>query len=605
MASQSSGDLVLSQPRRHIVKACEGCRQQKIKCNGQSPCERCARLSLPCTVRTVARQRRQKIQQRRLREDDFDIIQTALRPVRITDRVTGRTAVYGPTSTVALLHLLSTKAHRDDFSISIEVSSACSPSPSSLVPADLPLFLPMNHDVMALKLNPLPYYQPYTVNPTLGLSLAPPLCLTTIPNQLLQFFLNRYVGTAWSILPMQSPAQLGALFASACAAFSHNTPPPTLYPILLYQLAMGSLATAQEELSDMLVQESDLFLSAGSSLADTLDLQMNILMIKIGNFDRAYALLGPTASKIYAAGFHLEPRAPEVEKLIRILVGLEGFICISLGRPPILSPGIQVSHENESTDSKYFTGLFAIVCPSLRAQNNPATNFDELWHSIWTTQAKLKAYWEEYEPLLRMEQTEPHRPWDTKDTMSLNVVLYEYTVLTNMKPLLLYMGHQNSALNRAASPASQASGSGGGLGIGLPSTALAMTTATSTSTNSRPQPSRTTNENAKLVSASECILASAKKIISTTWELRQGCSGAKDLPMHSFFLEAACTSLIAYGAWHNNVSAVWESIEIGVRCMEELQYQRVAAQRLATVRAAIEQAGLRRNLEFQPLPPST
>ncbi|RDW68726.1 Zn(II)2Cys6 transcription factor [Aspergillus mulundensis] len=593
MGSQSSGDLAtaLSQPRRHIVKACEGCRQQKIKCNGQSPCERCARLSLPCTVRTVARQRRQKIQQRRLREDDFDIIRTAMRPVRITDRVTGRSAVYGPTSTVALLHLLAAKANRDDFSISIEVSSSCLLATESD-------FLSMT----PLKLNALAY-QPYTISPTLGLSLAPPLCLTTIPNQLLQFFLNRYVGTAWSILPMQSPAQLGALFASACAAFSHNTPPPTLYPILLYQLAMGSLATAQEELSDMLVQESDMFLSAGSNLADTLDLQMNILMIiyiqyyrEIGNFDRAYALLGPTASKIYAAGFHLEPRAPEVEKLIRILVGVEGFICISLGRPPILSPGIDVSHDNESTDSKYFTGLFAIVCPSLRAQNNPSTSFDELWHSIWTTQAKLKAYWEEYEALLRMEQTEPHRPWDTEDTMRLNVVLYEYTVLTNMKPLLLYMGHQNSALNRAASPASQASSSGGGMGMGMGMgtgmrQALTMTPSTS---NPRQPPSRTTNENAKLVSASECILASAKKIISTISELRQGCSGAKDLPMHSFFLEAACTSLIAYGAWHNNVSAVWESIELGVRCMEELQYQRVAAQRLAAVRTAIDQAGLRR-----------
>jgi hypothetical protein len=266
MGSQSSGDLTLSQPRRHIIKACEGCRQQKIKCNGKTPCERCARLSLPCTVRTVARQRRQKILQKRAQENDVEIIQTALRPIRITDRATGRSAVYGPTSTIALLHLLAAK--NDNYAISVEVSS------TSLVHTDLC----MN----GLKLNPLAY-QPYSIPPTLGLSLTPPLCLTTIPNQILQFFLNRYVSTAWSILPMQSPAQLGALFASACAAFSHNVPPPTLYPILLYQLAMGSLVTAQEELSDMLVQESDLFISAGAHLSDTLDLQLNILMISSPN----------------------------------------------------------------------------------------------------------------------------------------------------------------------------------------------------------------------------------------------------------------------------------------------------------------------------------
>ncbi|KAL5042413.1 hypothetical protein BDW71DRAFT_146994 [Aspergillus fruticulosus] len=570
MSSQSSGDLAIPQPRRHIIKACEGCRQQKIKCNGKSPCERCARLSLPCTVRTVARQRRQKILQKRAREDDFEIIQTALRPVRITDRVTGRSAVYGPTSTIALLQLLASR--KEDFAISIEVSS------NSLVHTDL--------SMNGWKLNPLAH-QPYNISPTLGLSLAPPLCLTTIPNQILQFFLNRYVATAWSILPMQSPVQLGALFASACTAFSHNTPPPALYPILLYQLAMGSLVTAQEELSDMLVQESDHFISAGAHLADTIDLQLNILMIQyyreIGNFDKAYTLLGLTASKIYAAGFHLEPRGPEVEKLIRILIGVEGFICVALGRPPILGPGIQVSHENESTDAKYFTGLFAILSPSLRVQNNPAADFDELWHSIWATHARLKSYWEEYEPLLRTVQTEPHRPWNVEDTMRLNRNLYEYAVLTNMKPFLLYMGHQSSALSRAASPASQASG-----GMGMNAGALVLTT--------RLDPSKTANENAMMASASECILNSAKNIISIISELRQGCSGAKDLPMHSFFLEAACISLIAHGAWHKNQAAVWDSIELGVRCMEQLQYQRVAAQRLATVRAAMEQTGLRRQL---------
>ncbi|KAL4759419.1 Zn(II)2Cys6 transcription factor [Aspergillus foveolatus] len=479
MSSQSSGDLTLSQPRRHIIKACEGCRQQKIKCNGKSPCERCARLSLPCTVRTVARQRRQKILQKKAQEDDVEIIQTALRPVRITDRATGRSAVYGPTSTIALLHLLAAK--KDNYAISVEVSS------TSLVHTDL--------CINRLKLNSLAH-QPYTIPPMLGLSLTPPLCLTTIPNQILQFFLNR----------------------------------------------------------------------------------------EIGNFDKAYALLGPTASKIYAAGFHLEPRGPEVEKLIHILVGVEQFICIALGRPPILGPGIQVSHENESTDAKFFTGLFAILSPSLRAQNNPATSFDELWHSIWTTQARLKAYWEEYEPLLRTAQTEPHRPWNLEDTMRLNTNLYEYAVLTNMKPFLLYMGQQSSALSRAASPASQSSG-----GMGVNTGALTITARLG-------GPFKTANDNAKMASATECILASAKNIISTISELRQGCSDAKDLPMHSFFLEAACISLIAYGAWSNNQAAVWDSIELGVRCMEQLQYQRAAAQRLATVRAAMEQTGLKRQL---------
>ncbi len=63
--------------------------------------------------------------------------------------------------------------------------------------------------------------------------------------------------------------------------------------------------------------------------------------------------------------------------------------------------------------------------------------------------------------------------------------------------------------------------------------------------------------------------------------------------MNSFFLETACTSLIAYGVWHENPKAVWDSIELGVRCMEDLQYQKVSAQRLQSVRTAIQRSGLR------------
>lgn len=253
------------QPRRHIVKACEGCRQQKIKCNGESPCERCARLSLPCSVRTVARQRRKlmptKTPQKKAGHENSELLQMALRPVRVTNEATGKSAIYGPTSTVALLHLLA--SHKQDYPLPIKNYGA---SVDTALPAG------------GFNFNRL-VVEPYNVPPTLGLSLTPPVCLTTIPNQVLQFFLNRYVGTAWAILPMQSPAQLGSLFSSAYTAFSHNSPPPPLYPLLLYQLAMGSLSTMQGDLADILAQESDLFISAGVHLPDALDLQLSIIMI--------------------------------------------------------------------------------------------------------------------------------------------------------------------------------------------------------------------------------------------------------------------------------------------------------------------------------------
>lgn len=264
-SGQSSREGSVAQPRRHIVKACEGCRQQKIKCNGESPCERCARLSLPCTVRTVARQRRKltptKTPVKKAGHENSELLQMALRPVRVTNEATGKTAIYGPTSTVALLHLLA--SYKQDYPLPIKNYGG---SVDTALTAE------------GFNFNGL-VVEPYNAPPTPGLSLTPPLCLTTIPNQILQFFLNRYVGTAWAILPMQSPAQLGSLFSSAYTAFSHNSPPPPLYPLLLYQLAMGSLSTMQGDLADILAQESDLFISAGVHLPDALDLQLSIIMI--------------------------------------------------------------------------------------------------------------------------------------------------------------------------------------------------------------------------------------------------------------------------------------------------------------------------------------
>lgn len=47
-------------PRRHTSKACEYCRQRKQKCNGLDPCNVCLGRALPCSYRTVIRQRHRR-----------------------------------------------------------------------------------------------------------------------------------------------------------------------------------------------------------------------------------------------------------------------------------------------------------------------------------------------------------------------------------------------------------------------------------------------------------------------------------------------------------------------------------------------------------------
>ncbi|KAH8193920.1 hypothetical protein TruAng_011914 [Truncatella angustata] len=52
-----SGLFGTGKPRRNASKACEGCRRRKQKCNGLDPCDICLKRSLPCSYRTVTRQR--------------------------------------------------------------------------------------------------------------------------------------------------------------------------------------------------------------------------------------------------------------------------------------------------------------------------------------------------------------------------------------------------------------------------------------------------------------------------------------------------------------------------------------------------------------------
>ncbi|KAJ0423289.1 hypothetical protein BJY00DRAFT_278970 [Aspergillus carlsbadensis] len=543
--------------RRHVFKACEGCRQQKTKCSGESPCARCVKLSLPCVIRNVARQRRD-LTTESAPNDCPDALMMALKPVRVRNAATGRTAVYGPTSTIALLHLIARESR----------ASASPPvgALQSVIDSDLCID-PLNYGPLLA--------QQHHCSLSLQASLTPPLCITSIPNNILQFFLQKYVVTAWKLLPLQSPTQLQAIYTSSCRALSSNSAPPIMYPILLYQLATGSLCTAQGELSDMLAQESEMFMSAGRYLSDELELQLNVLMAfyhsEIGSLDKAYSMLGHIASRIYATGLHLEPRAPAVDRLLRMILSTESYLCIALGRPPLLSPNLTVPKKDEPLNTQIITGLFDITKSILLTNQQLQTTLDGICHTIWNNHARLESFWEEHEPTLLIAHTDPTSPGHVEEGMYLDTIMYEYAVIANLNPFLLYLGYSHIVDRSGRNPA-------------------LVEMESSTPVRQDPRVER----------ALEIIFASAQRIIALIFGICQRGSASKvrdwpeDLPMHSFFLETACVSLIAYGLWCGDPSVVWDSIDTGVRCLEELQYQRVAATRLAALRVTIDQSGLRR-----------
>ncbi|KAL3476663.1 hypothetical protein BJX99DRAFT_138199 [Aspergillus californicus] len=556
-----------SQPRRHVGKACERCRQQKIKCNGESPCTRCVRLSIPCIMRRVTRQRA-KQPKGPAPPDDSHLIRTALKPVRIKDEATGNTAVYGPTSTTALLYAIASRNRNPEDNQS-----------QGFVDADA--------SIEAFKYHAF-FFENYNQTLLQRVSLTPPMCLMTIPNDILQFFLNRYVGTAWLMLPMQSPTQLGGLFVSSYNALSQNSPPPLFHPLLLYQLAMGSLSTMQGELSDMLAQEGELVASGGVYLTPEMELQLNILKIQyyseIGSFDKAYSLLGHVTSRLYATGLYLEPHSPTVKRLLRVVITRERYICVALGRPLIIGACIQVCEDDAKPVHKFISGLFRICCSALRIQQPQNEKFDQLWNTVWTAHARLKTFWEEQEPILNTLGPEPFN-----EHLSLNAIMYEYAVLTNLKPLLLYFGYKTSLEAKESSPS------------------ISQTDISSSSSSS--SSSTLDVSDPRLSTAGEIALSSAKRIISLVCGICERGSIAKvrhpafreayahnaqDLPLNSFHLETACVALISHGVWFRNSPEVWESLDKGIACLESLQYQRAASMRLAGIRAALEQSGLTR-----------
>ncbi|KAL4797547.1 hypothetical protein BDV19DRAFT_387350 [Aspergillus venezuelensis] len=614
--------------RTHISKACEACRQQKIKCSGESPCKRCSRLSLTCVVRKVTRQRQRQQQPLQVNTSSQykdkasnEILRIALRPVRIRNEMTRsavpRTTVYGPTSTVAVLHLIA---------LGRSGHTAFLTEKKSVTNSDLSLE-DFSYHLLALG----------SSLPLDSAVLPPPLCLTIIPKQLLEFFLIRYIRTAWGTVPIQSPGELTSLLQSSCRAFNQSALPPTFYPILLYQLAMGSLSTRHSELSDMLVKESSLFASAGGGyryegLTQEMELQLVVLMISIpfpfcldiGNFNRAYEILADAQGLICTAGYHLDPQAqtPGVKRLLRTLLSLDIYVCIAVGRPSLLTSTMCLSAhdtDNDSPVSNFVSGLFNIINNNIRAQQEPDMPFDRLCDLAWKTHTELGSFWAKNQPVLQFAHADLGAEGGVTEEMALHAVLHQYAVLTNFRPFLLYLGYR-SIIEGAQAQAGEESNSPSlkrSTALHEPEQELEPETEQpSTATPVRQKGNSNSNQvsdtRLSLFSTTKQIYTCASKIVFTLSKICRAGSLLKDLPMNSFFLETACLSLVCCGLWHGHGhergrghetysdEQVWDAIDEGIRCLEALQNQKIACMRLAAVRAILKESNLQR-----PCPRST
>lgn len=277
-----------------MFKACETCRQRKVRCNGVQPCQSCVKHSTPCVFRKSARRQLPSPDQEiQTAHSDVDLISPdsdgcvvqstpsvlpwrvrqqnnlnyILDVLKIDDSFSGRgkvTKVFSFTSTITILNLiLDLIAQLDNTHPHIpEAESRDTPH------ADVIEYL---HQVFvrheALRLPPF--------NP------CPPGPLDTVPLQLQSIFLERYIATNWKMLPFQSPASLRARLSSlSCQPTSQmQDDDKALRAIMFPLLAIGSITTGYAELGDMLSGEAQRNTITPYYMGDLLALQSDLLMI--------------------------------------------------------------------------------------------------------------------------------------------------------------------------------------------------------------------------------------------------------------------------------------------------------------------------------------
>ncbi|KAJ5719719.1 hypothetical protein N7493_007297 [Penicillium malachiteum] len=282
-------------PRSNVFKACDACRQRKLKCNGLNPCERCINNSAQCHYRKKARRRDTGTEkpltnqraafipiqpavaigaaQPGTAEGDDRMTQTELqrilKPIRITDSVASRgtvTRTFGCTSSAAVLSLLLDL---------IWQSNSC-----LLLGSDIEYDGKSTSGVLWYILHAFAISEssrPPPLNPTL------PGPLDTVPLEIQSIFLDQYISMAWKVLPFQSPNTLRAQLPHiADQSASHMLDDGKARRSILFpMLAIGAITAGYAELGSMFIADVQRDSLKADVVGDTIVLQADLLMISL------------------------------------------------------------------------------------------------------------------------------------------------------------------------------------------------------------------------------------------------------------------------------------------------------------------------------------
>uniref|UniRef100_A0A0B7JNW7 Zn(2)-C6 fungal-type domain-containing protein n=1 Tax=Bionectria ochroleuca TaxID=29856 RepID=A0A0B7JNW7_BIOOC len=458
-----------------ISKACHECRARKVRCNGQTPCERCKTRGIDCVYREKARIRQKASQRNALngaavakppasaparstvpvsqnQDDGADDLESEASPggggesnynvhsVAATHEASPSCLIqlyYGPSSNFSLLHSIY---HQ------IEGTVPSTPSRQGVeeVGPGLDLFSHRRlfFGDLADTNPPLLRSDDFT-----GILLSPATAQT---------LLERYLDTYWHALPFMSKEEhrtkLDEMFRPP-GVFGYDSPECI---IILLGISLGAYMLGQHTVSEFLYQKSR---QGSEKLEEVVNVQMvqvYTMMITILQIERArpnssFLHLGSAVRRALAIGLHKEAIArggetrQDMEQKRTTFWSLffwETWICFMIGRPnSIVDPGTAVPMPKKQKFLKSMVTLSRIMAKCTNQIYTPRhDSLMPMWNAANEIREQLHRFAECQPRDMGFELVGHTKPGEEGFCQTLLSSTYHQTLLLTFRPFLILRG---------------------------------------------------------------------------------------------------------------------------------------------------------------------
>ncbi|KAL4778649.1 hypothetical protein BJX76DRAFT_366061 [Aspergillus varians] len=452
----------VASPNWRIPKACQECRQRKIKCSGDNPCKTCRLRRTPCIYRDFIRQRRKRQYAQR---DSTHGTGTGERP--------GPDGSFRPESL---------QSHREEPPVSFNnsVSATHMTSPSNKVqlyygstshfaliheiyrdltahPADHPDHGPHGRveeagaglDMLSFRTIFFGIPADPHRNPSRGSNGADP-SIMLLSYELASKFLDAFLSTLHGLLPIWPAEVFRQRFQQlygpqpASRTDKHQC-------ILLMALALGSLVTEHVAWADMLYERVK---ASCNSFDDTVNIQTHAhFQNEVGRPNSCFLHLGIATRKAISAGLHKESphdggdsveSAEERRRTFWYLYIYENWICFHLGRPSSLSRrDVGIPPPEDAFCQALIPLSDAISRSTDELYGRPHESLLQMWRiakSIWDD---LRTFDSKMKRALGFGLDKRPQPGRVGVRQTMCITLYYHTILLTFRPFLIFRGRWN------------------------------------------------------------------------------------------------------------------------------------------------------------------